>query len=431
LSNGTLFHYLRQKASEDKSDGGGENEKNSLRSFMHICFNIFIFRVFKGKKVFDELKLDTELEKKNTEFCFDIFSKLNEEDYNKNIFISPLSISTVLSMTVQGAGTTTKDGMLKALKYDGMDLDKINESYRYILDYLSKTDKTIELEINNSIWIREGKQIKKDFIDINKDVYNAYVTELDFSSPNAADRINKWISDSTKKKITDIIDSPIPENTAMFLINAIYFKGDWAEKFKKQDTFTAKFQSGNGQTKEVMMMERKDTIEYGAKEDFKVVRLPYGKGTTSMYCVLPAKDVSINDFIKTLDVNKWEEIKNSISKAENVTLNIPRFKIAYGTKELRDCLIAMGMEEAFTERADFSGISEGLLFIDSVIHKAIIEVNEDGSTAAGSTVVRMIDGVAIGEPLSFIADRPFLFFITEDVTGTILFMGKLYDCEKY
>jgi len=105
---------------------------------MHICFNIFIFRVFKGKKVFDELKLDTELEKKNTEFCFDIFSKLNEEDYNKNIFISPLSISTVLSMTVQGAGTTTKDGMLKALKYDGMDLDKINESYRYILDYLSK-----------------------------------------------------------------------------------------------------------------------------------------------------------------------------------------------------------------------------------------------------------------------------------------------------
>lgn len=114
--------------------------------------------------------------------------------------------------------------MLKALKYDGMDLDKINESYRYILDYLSKTDKTIELEINNSIWIREGKQIKKDFIDINKDVYNAYVTELDFSSPNAADRINKWISDSTKKKITDIIDSPIPENTAMFLINAIYFK---------------------------------------------------------------------------------------------------------------------------------------------------------------------------------------------------------------
>jgi len=91
----------------------------------------------------------------------------------------------------------------------------------------------------------------------------------------------------------------------------------------------------------------------------------------------------------------------------------------------------MGMEEAFTERADFSGISEGLLFIDSVIHKAIIEVNEDGSTAAGSTVVRMIDGAAIGEPLSFIADRPFLFFITEDVTGTILFMGKLYDCEKY
>lgn len=384
-----------------------------------------------GDTVFDADKVDMELVKRNTEFCFDIFSRLNEEDPDKNVFISPISISTVLSMTLQGAGTTTKDGMMKTLKYDGANLNKINESYRYMLDYYDKIDKKIQLDINNSIWIKEGKKVKEDFIDINKDVYNAYVTELDFSNNNAADKINKWISDSTKKKITKMIDAPIPQNVAMYLINAIYFKGDWTEKFKKENTFSTKFYSGNGQTKEIMMMKRVDEIEYGAKDDFKVVRLPYGKGKTSMYCVLPAENVSINDFIMTLDIDKWEEIKSSISKVDDVTINIPRFKIEYGIKNLNDCLISMGMEEAFSDRADFSGISDERLFISNVIHKAIIEVNEEGSTAVGATVVQINEMAAPFDPPSFIANRPFLFFITEDTTGTILFMGKLYDCEKY
>jgi len=262
--------------------------------------------------VFKRNSADMDVLKSNIEFSFDVFSRLNEEDSDKNIFISPLSISTALSMTVQGAENTTKDDIMKALKYDGQDLEKVNECYKYLLDYLSKADKNIELDINNSIWIKEGKKIKKDFLNVNKDVFNAYVTELDFSKESAADDINKWISKSTKNKITKMIDSPIPDNIVMYLINAIYFKGGWAEKFNKDHTFNTEFHTDGGEAKEVMMMTRKGKIEYGAKDYFKVVRLPYGKGKTSMYCVLPAENVSINDFIKDLDADKWEEIKNSV-----------------------------------------------------------------------------------------------------------------------
>ncbi len=381
--------------------------------------------------VFKRNSADMDVLKSNIEFSFDVFSRLNEEDSDKNIFISPLSISTALSMTVQGAENTTKDDIMKALKYDGQDLEKVNECYKYLLDYLSKADKNIELDINNSIWIKEGKKIKKDFLNVNKDVFNAYVTELDFSKESAADDINKWISKSTKNKITKMIDSPIPDSIVMYLINAIYFKGGWAEKYNKDHTFNTEFHTDGGEAKEVMMMTRKGKIEYGAKDDFKVVRLPYGKGKTSMYCVLPAENVSINDFIKDLDADKWEEIKNSVSKVEDVILNIPRFKIEYGIKDLKDCLISMGMGKAFSDEADFSGMSDEGLCISNVLHKAIIEVNEEGSEAAGVTVVEMKETAAILDPPSFIADRPFLFFITEDITGTILFMGKLYDSEKY
>ncbi|HHV30053.1 serpin family protein [Acetivibrio mesophilus] len=402
-----------------------------------ICIAVSIFTLISiltgctGDTAFDVNKVNMDVVKSNIEFSFDIFSRLNEEDHDKNVFISPLSISTALSMTVQGAEATTKDGMMKSLKYEGIDLDKVNECYRYTLDYLNKVDRKVELDINNSIWIRQESKIKKDFIDINKDVFNAYVTELDFSKANAVDKINKWISDSTSKKITKVVEPPIPQNTAMYLINAIYFKGEWTEKFKKGDTFSTEFHSGNGQTKEVMMMKRKGEIEYGTRDDFKVVRLPYGNGKTSMYCVLPDESISINDFIKTLDADKWEQIKNSVSKVDDVKLNIPRFKMEYGIKNLNDCLISMGMEKAFSNEADFSGISEKDLYISNVLHKAVIEVNEEGSTAAGITLVEVKDASAMLDAPSFIADRPFLFFITEDITGTILFMGKLYDCEKY
>ena len=373
---------------------------------------------------FDKSKIDSDFIVKNNDFAFDVFKSINKEDIDKNIFISPFSISTALSMTYQGAEGSTKEGMESALRYKGIEKEVINESYSNLLNYLNDADKKVKLDINNSIWIRKDESIKEDFLDINKEVFNAYVTELDFSKDEASDEINNWIDKSTKGKIKKMIEPPISQNTIMYLINAIYFKGDWTKQFDKNNTFTTKF-NNNDSTKDIDMMNKKDDVEYGEGEDYKVVRLPYGSGKTSMYCILPNENISIDEYINEMNIDKFNSIKSSISERKDVILQIPRFKIEYGIKNLNDTLTSLGMEEAFSANADFSGIREGIN-ISRVLHKAVIEVNEEGSEAAGVTVVEMKES-AVENPITFIANRPFLFLIIDDEFDTILFMGKLIE----
>lgn len=373
---------------------------------------------------FNKDKISMEVVTGNSQFAFDIFKQLNKEDGAQSIFISPLSISTALTMTYQGAGTTTKEAMAQTLGYTVINDLKLNESYQNLLRYLRQLDKKVELNIGNSLWIREGEAIKEDFLAANRDIFDASVTPLDFSQKNAAGQINQWIADVTKKKITKMIDPPIPADIVMYLINAIYFKGDWTEQFNKKHTYGTQFHAGDGSTCEVMMMSRNGKVEYGQGDSFKAVRLPYGSGKTAMYCILPEEDVAINGFIASLDAECWQAIRDSISERDEVQLRLPRFKLEYGIKNLNDSLTALGMGEAFADTADFSGIREGI-YISRVLHKAVIEVNEEGSEAAGATVVEIKESAAV-EPLTFIADRPFVFVIADDDTGTILFMGKLY-----
>ncbi|HHW00870.1 MAG TPA: serpin family protein [Clostridiaceae bacterium] len=373
---------------------------------------------------YDTKKIDKSIIEGNTQFAFDIFKLLNEEDSGKNVFISPLSISSALAMTYNGAGTTTKDGMAKALRYEGIEMEDLNTSFRGLTAYLNSI-KDVRLNVANSIWIKEGEEIQQEFLSTNKKVFSAHIEELDFSKADSADKINKWISNATKGKIDKMLEPPIPSDVIMYLINAIYFKGQWREKFNPKMTQTSKFHTEDGRSEDVEMMYRNGKAEFGTVEGNKVVRLPYGKGKIAMYCVLPDEGVKIDDFIKSLNAGKWNVIRNSVSEMEEVILKIPKFKMEYGIKELNESLKALGMEEAFNNSADFSGIGEGV-YISSVIHKAVIEVNEEGSEAAGVTVVEMTKSAA-PEPMQFIADRPFLFVIADDETGSILFMGKMCD----
>lgn len=393
------------------------------------CASIGINDISAKNQKFDIKEIDNKVVGGNTDFAFDIFKQLNKEDEHESVFISPLSISIALSMTYQGAKGTTKDGMAKTLNYEDIDIGVINDSYKNHLRYLNQVDNKIKLDINNSIWIKEGRKVNEDFISVNKDIFEAYIESLDFSSDEAVEKINNWIADSTNGKITKMLNPPIPPQVVMYLINAIYFKGEWAEEFDEKNTYSREFVAGDGSSQQVMMMNRTDEVEYGEGTDFKAVRLPYGNGKTAMYCILPESDISINDFIETMDSNKWLEIKDSIVKEDDINLQIPRFKLEYGVKKLNDSLIELGMEEAFGTNADFSGISEGIA-ISRVLHKAIIEVNEQGSEAAGVTVVEMTESASLEEPLSFIGDRPFLFMIEENETGAILFMGKLYNISE-
>lgn len=380
----------------------------------------------KGKE-YDIAKISSSVVEGNSGFAFDIFKKLNGEDWDKSIFISPLSISTALTMTYNGAESTTKEAMGNVLGFKDIDRDRVNESYKNLLNYIENVDKKVELNVANSIWIREGQNIKEDFISRNKDNFNTQIDTLDFSRDSAANTINKWIDSATKGKIDKMLEPPISPNVIMYLINAIYFKGQWTKQFDSKRTFDGKFKSFDGSEQAVKMMNMKDKVEYTKGVDYKAVRLPYGSGKTSMYCLLPGDGIDINEFIKSMSLEKWADIRKNIKEVEDVILQIPRFKLEYGIKILNDSLKALGIEEAFSDRADFSGIREGIN-ISRVLHKAVIEVNEEGSEAAAATVVEMKESAAM-DPITFIANRPFVFIIADDTTGTILFMGKLLRIE--
>ncbi len=181
----------------------------------------------------------------NVDFAFDILKELNKEDLHQNIFISPLSISTALTMTYNGAVGETQAQMEKALRYEGMDKNKVNATYKNLTTYLSQVDEKVDLTISNSIWFRQGEAIKQDFIDINKQFFNAEVMEMDFADPKSADTINDWIKTSTKDKIDKMLDPPIPADVVMYLINAVYFKGDWSTQFNKDNTYNTNFNGEN------------------------------------------------------------------------------------------------------------------------------------------------------------------------------------------
>jgi len=367
-------------------------------------------------------KISAKVVDANNQFAFDIFKEINNEDGEKSVFISPLSISTALSMVYEGSGSTTREAMENALKFKGTDLETINSSYRNLLLHLNSVDNKVSLNIKNSIWIRSGETIKEEFLNTNKVVFNAYVSQLDFSKSDAADTINNWIKEATKGKIDKMVNSPIDPYVVMYLINAIYFKGDWTTRFEEKNTFETDFATEGGSKEKVMMMSRKGEVEYGSGAGYKAVKLPYGNKKISMYCILPEDGAKVDDMIKDMDTGKWKEIKDSIKLAEDVELQIPRFKLEYGKTELKDSLTALGMGECFTENADLSGIRDNI-FISSVLHKAVVEVNEKGTEAAAATVVEIKETMA-GEQKAFIANRPFVFLISDTETGSVLFMGK-------
>lgn len=401
--------------------------KNLTRTALSMVLTGFIlagcsFPGAEKQKAFDETKIDGKAVDGMSAFAFDLFRELNREEEGGNVFISPLSVSTALTMTLNGAMGGTREAMRDVLGYRDLEEGSFNGTFQNLLPYLMQADEKTELDLSNSIWYRQGEAIGEEFLRLNRDVFDAGVEEMDFGKPDAADIINGWIGDATGGRIEKMIDPPISPDVVMYLINAVYFKGDWTKAFDEKETFETFFTEDAGDRKTIQMMSRKTAVDYGETEDFKVVRLPYGNGRLSMSLILPMGGRSVEEFIEILDARLWGEIKASLSETEDVLLNVPKFKMAYGIKNLNKVLSILGMETAFGPEADFSGIREGI-FISRVLHKAVLEVNEKGSEAAAATVVEMLES-AVMEPVAFIADRPFVFVIADDIHGSVLFMGK-------
>jgi len=371
--------------------------------------------------------MDAKLVAANNAFGFDLFSLLLKQDNDKNVFFSPLSIALALEMTYNGAVGATHDAMVKVLKLKGMDHSQLNEAAAELMKTLKSNDPKIELAIANSLWARQGAKFNPAFLERNRKFFDAEVAAIDFASPAAKDTINAWVSKNTKGKIPTIIDR-INAQQAMFLINAVYFKGQWQKKFDPALTTDEPFHLVSGGQKNMPLMSQSGNYQYYRGEKFQAVSLPYGQGGTNLYLFLPDEGALLNDFLKEVNYEKWEQWMNSFRNMPG-DIKIPRFKLDYD-RTLNDPLIALGMGVAFTSGADFSGIrAERDLMISEVKHKAIVEVNEEGTEAAAATSVGMVlTSVRRTEQrFTFIADRPFLMAIRNQQTGAILFLGTVME----
>lgn len=372
---------------------------------------------------------DDRLVSANIIFGFKLFAEIVKQDTGKNIFISPASVAIALAMTCNGAGGETKQAMAKALELHRMSLEEVNRANAALRAMLENPDPKVQLNIANSLWARKGIVFKPVFMKRNEDFYGAEVTTLDFDDPTAPSTINSWVSEKTKGKIDKIIEN-ISSDAILFLINAIYFKGNWTVEFAKEKTKELPFYLLDGTEQNHSMMSQSGNYRYYEGKDFQAISLPYGDNKrVSMYIFLPNKDSSLKEFLESLNAENWKNWMSQFYMMQG-SIVLPRFKLEYELN-LNNALKALGMEVAFDKnRANFENmypISSGVnVFIKEVKHKTFLEVDEEGTEAAGVTSVEMRI-TSIGQEFSMIVDRPFFCAIRDNETGTVLFMGSIVE----
>jgi len=379
----------------------------------------------------DELaaEVDPELITANTGFALNLFDELCTDSPESNVFISPLSISTALTMAYSGSDGTTEEAMRTTLGYSDLTTEEIETGYENLLTSLAGVDNDVQLSIANSVWVKE---------DFDEVVYEAYKETLEthymseyYARPfNQAtvDELNDWVNEKTEGKIDKILDQ-IDSQNVMFLLNAIYFKADWTNQFEKSDTQKRDFYLTDETIVQVDTMAQKEDFKYINRTNYAACRLPYGREQVAMYVFLPDRDVVLDDWMETLDAETLDEAINGMYKVSDLKLRMPKFKFEYGKKRLNDVLSDMGMGVAFDPfEANLSKIADVRpknLYIDFVDHKALIEVDEEGTVAAAATNIGISLTSAAPSETRFYVDRPFFFIIRDDRTGTMLFMGRI------
>ena len=369
--------------------------------------------------------VDSKLVDANTKFGFKLFQEVLKQDSKRNVFVSPTSIAIALSMTYNGASGETQQAMANALELQGMSLDNINQANNTLKASLENADPAVQMSIANSLWARQGISFNPEFIKQNQQFYGAKVTELDFAKPDSSNIINNWVKENTRGKIDNIVGQLKPDDV-LFLINAIYFKGNWTKKFDKSQTTERPFNLSNGSQKQHPMMSQSGKYRYYENETFQAVSLPYGKGRMSLYVFLPSKTTNLNTFQQQLKSENWQQWMNQFRMRQG-SVELPRFKFDYDIK-LNNALKALGMETAFSNQANFSNMTSAAVAINQVKHKTFVEVNEEGTEAAAATSVGMVLTSArmpAEEPFQMVVDRPFFCAIRDNQTGTILFMGSI------
>jgi serpin B len=379
-------------------------------------------------------------------FAFNLYGKIKDLPEVKkaegNLFFSPYSISSALAMTYTGARGNTSSQMADVLGFAAIAGDnqaareRVAAAFAALQKRLQADPKIdgYQLNIANALWGQKGYAFQAEFLDLNKKYFGSGLTELDFAQSEAARKtINTWVEQQTKEKIKELIAKDILDaDVKLVLTNAIYFKGDWASKFKTENTKEADFKVTADKTVKVPMMYQKADYQYGTNDDLQVLQMPYKGDELSMIILLPKK-ATLEKIESDLNSNNLQTYLSLLHKQE-IEVYLPKFKMTCGTLDLNKILFEMGMKDAFTETiADFSGMngrkggigSRGNLFISKVLHKAFVEVNEEGTEAAAATAVIMKERTLPRPVPVFRADRPFIFMIQDNRSGSILFMGRI------
>ncbi len=365
-----------------------------------------------------------ELVASSNDFSLELFKKVNETEPDQNTFISPLSVGMALAMVYNGADGETKTQIQETLGFEGLSSDELNQAFQQLRNSLLQMDKKVNLNIANSVWYDQNYEVQQQFKETMLASYDAEVRGLDFSKAGSKDVINSWVAGKTNDKIQNLLLS-IPSDVVMYLINAVYFKADWTYQFDKAKTKPDIFYTPDATVARPDMMHSDGAkfLFYG-NEQLKLIDLPYGNQQYSMTIILPEGGIT-ETFLQGLSANTLQSWLDQTKEA-SMQVVLPKFKSAY-EKTLNEVLIDMGIETAFTQNADLSNLLVGQdgLLISRVLHKAFIEVNEEGSEAAAATAVEIgLTSVSPAPPV-MVVNRPFVYLIREKHTGAILFAGKM------
>ncbi|MDD5773688.1 MAG: ankyrin repeat domain-containing protein [bacterium] len=387
-------------------------------------------------KVLEEENVDIKvLAEGNNTFAVNLYNRLKIQD--GNLFYSPYSISTLLAMVYAGARGNTEKQIAETLSFP-FNREQFHPVFAGIMKELgaARGDNKMELRMSNGLWVQKDHVFLKEYLDLNKMYYDAEPYNVDFRNNGEIARlkINKWVEDGTKNKIKHLVPpGMINSNTKFILTNAVYFKAGWLRRFGKNITKDAPFKLPSGKNINVKMMSGYGEYEYGENNNLQILEMPYKDSDISMIVLLPKKYDGLMETEKIINDANIKEWISSLEK-KDVNVLLPKFKIT-SSFNLSQFLILMGMSDAFNlYKADFSGIADfskmdstNNLFISEVIHKAFIDVNEEGAVAGAATYADMTEGGISKDAPVFRADRPFIFLIRDNWSGNILFLGRVTD----
>lgn len=357
-----------------------------------------------------------------------IFRQIRKTEPGKNIFLSPLSLHEAISMAYVGSEGATRTELAQLLGLDARESNReVASHWKSLREELTGLDAKVKFDIANSMWANKDQRVRfvPDFAELNRSAHDAEMREEDFQDKGFLSQINGWVNEKTHGKIPSILSGEIRKDQLFFLVNAVYFKGEWDVAFDKKLTREEPFTALDGSKQTVKMMQRRDDFQYYADRKLEAVRLPFGKANRFVMTVFLPQADNAAAFLSELNPADIARAEARFGRKEG-TVRIPSFKIEYGNEEVVKVLQALGVYQSFTDDAQFPNVAQGeAAKINKIIHKAVIEVNEEGAEAAAATIVGGVraTSISVDRPFYFNANRPFYFEIGDVETGTTVFSG--------